>query len=113
MKHRFLSIACGVAAAALAVGQFAHADTLLMKRVHEERGMHAPHRGMSMAQVQHEFGAPDQKLSPAGGDAPKHPVINRWVYADFTVYFERNIVIDSVANHASPTEQGPKHPENG
>jgi hypothetical protein len=35
-------------------------------------------------------------------------VINRWEYPNYIVYFERNIVIDSVAVHASPGELGPK-----
>lgn len=109
MKHRFLAIAGAAAVAVFALGQVAQAETLLMKRVREERGMNAPHRGMTMSQVESRFGAPASKLSPAGGDAPRHPVINRWEYPSYTVYFERNIVIDSVAKHASPNELGPKH----
>lgn len=109
MNTRVLGCACGLAVAAFACGSLAHADTLLMQRVKQERGMHAPHRGMTMAQVERQFGAPARKLAPAGGDAPRHPLINRWEYANFIVYFERNIVIDSVANRASPTEIGPKH----
>ena len=58
--------------------------------------------------VEHDFGAPASKLTPAGGDSTAHPVINRWVYDRFTVYFERDRVIDTVVNHASPTEIGPK-----
>ena len=107
MQHRLLVCVCGAALAAFAAGQL-HADTLLMKRVQEERGMHAPHRGMSMAQVERRFGAPSARLAPAGGDTPRHPVIHRWEYPGYTVYFERNIVIDSVATHASPNELGPK-----
>jgi hypothetical protein len=109
MNTRLFGCACGLAVAAFACASFAHADTLLMQRIKEERGMHIPHRGMSMAQVERQFGAPTRKLTPAGGDAPRHPVINRWEYPNCTVYFERNIVIDSVVNRASPTEIGPKH----
>ncbi|MBS0570230.1 MAG: hypothetical protein JSS28_06470 [Proteobacteria bacterium] len=108
MKHRVLGIVCGVALAAFAAGIPVHAETLLMKRVREERGMNAPHRGMSMAQVESHFGAPRSKLTPAGGDSPRHPVIHRWEYPGYIVYFERNIVIDSVAVRASPSELGPK-----
>lgn len=107
MQHRLLVCICGAALAAFAAGQL-QAETLLMKRVREERGMHAPHRGMSMTQVERRFGAPSAKLAPAGGDTPRHPVIHRWEYPGYTVYFERNIVIDSVATHASPNEIGPK-----
>ena len=109
MKHRFLAIVGVAAVGAFTLGQVAQAETLLMKRVREERGMNAPHRGMTMNQVESRFGAPSAKLSPAGGDAPRHPVINRWEYPNYTVYFERNIVIDSVAKHASASEIGPKH----
>ena len=108
MKHRVLGIVCGAAVAAFAAGIPAQAETLLMKRVREERGMNVPHRGMTMNQVERQFGAPQSKLAAAGGDAPKHPVINRWEYPNYVVYFERNIVIDSVAVHASSGELGPK-----
>lgn len=59
-----------------------------------------PTRGMTMAQVERRFGAPTEKLAPAGGDAPRHPTINRWRYAGYTVYFERNRVIDTVYDDA-------------
>ncbi len=77
----------------------ARAETLATQATHQHRGAHAmaaPRRGMSMAQVERRFGAPLEKLPPAGGDAPRHPVINRWRYAGYTVYFERNRVIHSV-----------------
>lgn len=57
---------------------------------------HVPQRGMSMAQVEKQFGAPDAKLPTAGGDTPLHPPINRWRYNGYIVYFERNRVIHSV-----------------
>ncbi|MEO8804344.1 MAG: hypothetical protein ABI304_12125 [Rudaea sp.] len=108
MNHRFLTVLCACAVAGVMGVGMAHGETLLMTRVQQERGMHAPHRGMSMTQVERRFGAPSSKLSAAGGDAPRHPVIHRWVYPDYTVYFERNIVIDSVATRATTTEMGPK-----
>ncbi len=55
-----------------------------------------PHNGMSMADVERRFGAPEAKLPVAGGDTPLHPPINRWRYAGYTVYFERDIVLHSV-----------------
>jgi hypothetical protein len=95
--------------ALLAVASFsAAADTLLVDRVKVERSMSAPRRGMTMSQVEHAYGTPSEKLSPAGGDAPRHPTINRWVYPSYIVYFERDHVINSVAQRATPTEIGPK-----
>lgn len=106
MSNRLTSVAIVIA---LAAGlPSAHSETLLMQRVQQERGVSMPVRGMSMAQVQRQYGDPASKLQPAGGDAPRHPVINRWVYDRFTVYFERDRVIDAVLNRASPNEIGPK-----
>jgi len=106
MSNRLTSVAIVVA---LAAGlPSAHSETLLVERVKQEQGAAVPARGMTMGQVEQRFGAPPNKLQPAGGDAPQHPVINRWVYDRFTVYFERDRVINTVLNRASPNEIGPK-----
>jgi hypothetical protein len=106
MSNRLTSVAIVIA---LAAGlPSAHSETLLLQRVQQEQGATVPFRGMSMGQVEQHFGAPSSKLHPAGGDAPQHPVINRWVYDRFTVYFERDRVINTVLNRASPNEIGPK-----
>jgi len=76
-----------------------HADTVTLAQTNV-RAIAAPERGLSMAQVEKRFGAPQAKLPPAGGDTALHPVINRWQYNGFTVYFERNIVIHSVRDGA-------------
>lgn len=88
----------------------ASADTLLIERVQETPAVGMPVRGQTAAQVEARFGAPQQKLEPRGGQKSQWPVINRWVYAGFTVYFEKTRVIDVVANQASPDEIGPKPP---
>lgn len=95
-------------AAACAVPAICGADTLLMQRVQQERAADLPGRGMSMLQVESRFGAPVAKLDPRGGDTTLHPVINRWEYSNFIVYFERDKVISSVMKHAAPNELGPK-----
>lgn len=88
----------------------AHAETLLVDRVKQESGHPMPTRGQSMAQVQSSFGEPSQKLEPRGGQKHQWPTINRWVYPAFTVYFEKQKVIDVVANQAGADEIGPKPP---
>lgn len=50
-----------------------------------------PHNGDKMAQVRARFGEP-VTIDPAVGDPP----ITRWIYTDFTVYFEYEIVLHSV-----------------
>ena len=111
MLNRLSSALLGIAMFGVAGLSTATAETLLVNRVQQEQGVPVPARGMSMAQVEQQFGTPTNKLGAAGGDAPSHPVINRWVYNRFTVYFERDRVIDSVVNRASPTEIGPKNGE--
>ena len=57
-------------------------------------GVLRPTQGMSMSSVEQQFGQPEQK-NPAIGDPP----ITRWIYSDFSVFFEHNIVIHSVVPH--------------
>jgi hypothetical protein len=93
---RSLSIAAlMVAAAPCVLPASARAESIHMK-VRQEQGMNLPHRGLTMAQVERQYGAPIHKLQTRGGDTSKHPPINRWEYANYIVYFERNHVIHSV-----------------
>lgn len=57
--------------------------------VREVPGM--PARGTTMAEVESRLGSP-QARHPAIGEPP----ISRWVYPEFTVYFEHDRVIHSV-----------------
>jgi len=51
-----------------------------------------PAGGMSMEQVENQYGAPTRRYDPVGD-----PPITRWEYADFVVYFEYRLVIHSVS----------------
>lgn len=95
-------------AAALLASAPAAADTLLIDRTRQTANAAMPTRGMSMAEVEARFGVPSERLDPRGGQKRQWPTINRWVYPTFTVYFERNKVIDAVANRATASEAGPK-----
>jgi hypothetical protein len=107
MNHRLLAVPMLVL---LCCAGTASADTLLIERAQEKPAVALPVRGDTAAAVEARFGAPQQKLEPRGGQKRQWPVINRWVYPAFTVYFEKNRVIDVVANQASPDEVGPKPP---
>lgn len=87
------------------------ADTLLVERVEKAEVVSTPARGSSMDQVLASYGEPEARAAPVGGDKPQHPPITRWVYTDFTVYFEHDKVINSVVNRLTALEQGPKDPE--
>ena len=110
-KYRFslpLLAAFVLSASCLAAPQATRGDNLLIHRVQQEKGMHLPARGLTMAQVEKRYGAPLRKLQPRGGDTRLHPVIHRWEYSDFIVYFERNRVIHSVLNTPAGNNRHPK-----
>lgn len=88
-------------AAAPLVSTPAHAETLRMK-VQQEHHMHLPTRGMSMAQVKREFGAPLKVLPTRGGSSKQQPPIHRWEYSNYIVYFEYSHVIHAVASTPGP-----------
>ena len=91
----------------LTVAPAAQADRLLIERSRAAEAANLPARGQSMAQVEAKYGAPSQKLEPRGGQSAAWPVIHRWVYPQFTVYFENDRVVNAVLNRAAPNETGP------
>lgn len=101
---RSILVAAGLA---LAFAAPAQADRLLIQRAQASESATLPARGQTMTQVESKFGAPQQKLEPRGGQSSAWPVIHRWVYPEFTVYFERERVVDAVLNRAAPEEVGP------
>jgi hypothetical protein len=61
-----------------------------------------PTRGTSMSAVERKFGAPVQKHATVGGCSGsvspcKTPPITRWDYPGFSVIFENDHVVESVA----------------
>lgn len=64
---------------------------LLVEKVQRDAPIATPSHGRTMEQVETGFGTPSQKI-PAVGEPP----ISRWVYPDFTVYFEDQFVIHTV-----------------
>ncbi|MFC5741252.1 hypothetical protein [Dyella tabacisoli] len=107
-KYKFsVSMMVLLAVAGGSMPYAARAENLLMHRVQQESSMNLPSRGMSMAQVEQKYGAPQRKLTPRGGDSQKHPTINRWDYSNFIVYFERSHVIHSVLNTPAGNNTSP------
>ena len=51
-----------------------------------------PNRGMSMHTVESRYGEPTKRLEAVG-----QPLITRWEYPGFVVYFENQMVIHAVA----------------
>ena len=94
MQTRILAaLLCGCALASAAV-----AETLVVNdqvQVRESQ-VDRPKRGLTMDQVEKQFGAPATRHPTVGGSSPQQPPITRWDYSGFSVFFERDRVIDSV-----------------
>jgi hypothetical protein len=109
-KPVFTAIALAIVSVAMAPAARA-GDTLLMQRVQQEKAMSLPQKGMSMAEVERRFGAPTSKLDSRGGGSAKQPVINRWMYPGYIVYFERSHVIHTVLNTPAGNNTNPQSPK--
>ena len=83
-------------------------DALPASAVDAARTEISARSGMRMAEVEARYGAPAERLDPRGGQKRDWPTINRWVYPGFTVYFERDRVVNAVLNKAASNEIGPK-----
>jgi hypothetical protein len=86
-------------AALLLAASSAHADTLLIDDIDvaAQSATTRPRAGLSMTAVESTYGAPAQRHPAVGGAAAQHPPITRWDYSAFSVYFENERVIHSVA----------------
>ena len=71
------------------------AETIKVPVGHQTQasGLALPNTGMSKAVVADDFGEPLRRTEPVG-----QPPISRWVYDDYTVFFEYDRVIHSVAH---------------
>ncbi|MEE4304792.1 MAG: hypothetical protein V2J19_11650 [Wenzhouxiangella sp.] len=69
-------------------------DVLLIEKVEERMMRDLPQNGLTQQQVEERYGEPNSKHAPVGD-----PPITRWIYDDFNVYFEYDLVIESVLHH--------------
>lgn len=71
----------------------AQADVLSMSVGQQSQEQNKPQHGQSMQQIEAHFGQPLVRKGAVG-----EPPITVWKYSKFTVYFEYNKVIHSVAH---------------
>ena len=76
------------------------ADVLDVPDMPSTGSVSTPARGQAMASVVRDFGEPETRHPAAGGGSKVHPPITRWDYPAFSVFFERNTVIDVVVKGA-------------
>ena len=95
MQTRILAaLLCGCAVAGSAL-----ADTVVVNDQVQVRAsqLERPKRGTTMGDVEKHFGAPVTRHPTVGGASAHQPPITRWDYNGFSVFFERDRVVDSVA----------------
>ena len=87
--------------AALLFASASYADTLLLDGIEVDKASAEarPKPGMSMTAVESSYGNPAERHAAVGGSNPQQPPITRWDYVAFSVYFENDRVIHSVARH--------------
>ena len=94
MQTRILAaVLCGCALASAALAETLVVDEAVQVR---ESQLDRPKRGLTMEQVEKQFGAPATRHPAVGGSSQAQPPITRWDYNGFSVVFERDRVIDSV-----------------
>jgi hypothetical protein len=94
MQIRILAaLLCGCAVAGAAL-----ADTIVVNDQVQVRQAQTPvpKRGLTMSEVEKQFGAPVTRHPTVGGASPHQPPITRWDYTGFSVIFERDRVVDAV-----------------
>ena len=72
------------------------ADVLLIEEVRERMRRDLPENGLTKSEVKQRYGAPGERRAPVG-----EPPITRWVYDQYSVYFEHDLVIESVLHHGA------------
>ena len=87
------------AAMGIMLAPCAQADVLTLPEA-ETAAANLPQRGMSQADVLKAHGEPATRHAPAGGGSAQQPPITRWDYDGYSVFFEKNLVIDVVVKGA-------------
>ncbi len=81
--------------------QTVSADVLLIDEVRQSERMQLPANGQSEADVITEYGSPTARHEAVGD-----PPITRWDYANYSVYFEYDLVLFSVLKQGAIIEKG-------
>lgn len=92
------SLACLIALAPAAL----RADVLLIEEVRQADSMDLPPNGLNKADVKARYGEPAQVHAPVGD-----PPITRWDYDGWSVYFEYDLVLDTVLHKGKALDRKP------
>jgi hypothetical protein len=105
MQTRFIAaLLCGCAFSCAALAETIVVNDQVQVR---ESNVDRPKRGVTMAEVEKQFGAPVTRHAAVGSGGAHQPPITRWDYNGFSVFFERDRVIDSVVTGGESAAPGP------
>ncbi|MCG8669914.1 MAG: phosphodiesterase [Pseudomonadales bacterium] len=92
MKKSLAIFAATLGASVFSFSSTVSADTVAVPLGQQgNTTVETPRRGLNKPQVEQRYGSPNDKV-PAVGEPP----ISRWVYSDYTVYFDTDYVVHSV-----------------
>ncbi|NIP17823.1 MAG: hypothetical protein GWM87_06465 [Xanthomonadales bacterium] len=82
------------------LANLATADVLIIDEVRQVGRMDLPTNGITKADTESRFGAPERRHEPVGD-----PPITRWDYATYSVYFEYDLVLFTVLHPGQVIEK--------
>jgi hypothetical protein len=83
----------------LSASQVAQAESIQISVSKQSPGMQAvdrPRNGMNKKDVELKYGPPQEVTAAVG-----NPPISMWIYKDYSVYFENDLVLHTVLNMES------------
>ena len=99
MTRMVLALILGLIVLTAPVGT-AIADVLLIEEVRQAESMKLPTNGMNTSEVRAAYGDPANTHAPVGD-----PPITRWDYANWSVYFEYDLVLFTVLKKGQVVEK--------
>lgn len=91
-----VAVSLAALVACLTLPAAARGDVLLIEEVRERMLRDLPRNGLTTEQVEQRYGVPNERHAPVGD-----PPITRWVFDDYSVYFEYDRVIESVLHRGA------------
>ncbi len=95
-KSRILGnlIKVGLMSTFIAISPTLVAESVSLSEARQsDQNIQTPKNGLKKENVEAMYGAPVQRVSAVG-----EPPISKWVYQEFTVYFEHDIVLHAVVH---------------
>ena len=85
-------VKAGLVSLSLIFSSFAFSESVALSVAEQgNQSVQTPRNGQNKENVEAQFGAPIERVNAIG-----EPPISKWIYQDFTVYFEHDTVLHAV-----------------